>query len=99
MNRNVEIELSVALYHLRSPCSVVSPLEVKEAERASVVLPINHIIGGEESPVVHPKEVSVLLIVTCEDVKTVSVHYWCGVGGEASLRYRVLRLSRRGCEE
>ena len=99
MDWHVEIELSIALYDLRSPCSIVSPFEMEEAQGAAMVLPVDHVVGGEESPFVHPEEVGSIFIVTCEDVKAVAMHYWCGVGGEARLCYWVLCYSRCGCEE
>ena len=91
----VHIELPVALYHLLSPCSVftVVPLEVLQRRHSTMILPVHHILGGEEQPVFHLELIaSGIVLVVCGIEKHLAVvHHRRRVGGELRLHHRHLR--------
>ena len=55
-----------------------------------MVGPVYHVGSREQTPFVHPEEISLVLVVTGEDIQTVAAHHRSRVGAEASLNDRVL---------
>ncbi len=84
MNRAVEIEFSVAMDALGRPCSVLRPGDILfEGEYSAVILPVDHILGGEAVPVEHGVEVVYqgVFIVRGVQIQGVAVNHRSGVGG------------------
>ena len=90
MCTDVPVELAVALNCLRSPSPVVGPREALQGKGRAVVLPVHHVLRRIDAPLLHPKEVGAILVVTRIDVHCAVVHHRCRVACEPSLDKRVL---------
>ena len=55
-----------------------------------MVLPVYHILSGIDTPLLHPEEVGMILVMTGIDIHGAIVHHWCGVTGKPCLHEGVL---------
>ena len=90
MGTDVPVELAVALDALAGPGTVVSPAETFQREGASVVGPVHHVGRTIHTPLLHPEEVGIVLIMTRIDIDAVAVHHRSRVARKPGLHKRIL---------
>lgn len=91
-NGNIVVKFAITLDDLAGPCVCVGPGEGGKAHRRTVILPVLHIGTGDEVPVLHGVCCRAVLVMTCEDVDTVVIDHWRGVGRVDRLHNRVVGL-------
>ena len=60
-----------------------------------MILPVDHILGGVDTPLLHPEEVGIILIMTRIDIHGTIVYHGCRVTGKPRLHKGVLRQTER----
>ena len=92
--RAVHVELAVALHDARGPGPVVAvePLEVLERRNRTVVLPVHHVGGSVEQPVLHHEAFGKVVVMRGIEEDSVVVHHRCGVGGVLGLYDRHVQV-------
>ena len=90
MSTDVPIELTIALYALTRPCTIVCPTETFQSQRTSVICPVHHVGRTIDTPLLHPKEVCLVFIVPCIDIDPVTMYHRRGVAGKPCLHKRIL---------
>ena len=63
-----------------------------------MVLPVYHILGGIDTPFLHPEEIGIVLIVTGIDVHRTVINQRSRVAGKPCLNKRVLCHGRRSSQ-
>ncbi len=77
---DIPVVFTIALDGLCRPGTVIRPRKRTQVERRTMVCPVHHILGGIHTPFVHPKEVSLIFIMTGIYIETVSNNQRCWVG-------------------
>ena len=93
MCTDIPIVLTVALYRLTGPRTVVSPRETLQSQWRTMVGPVHHILGRINAPLLHPEEIGIILIMSSINIHPVTAYHWCGVACKPSLHKGVLCLS------
>ncbi len=89
---DIPIELTVTLTDLCGPGAVIGPFEGLKGQRRTTVGPVDHIGGAINTPLLHPEEVGIILVMSGIDIERVIMHKGCRVGGEAGLDDGVLSV-------
>ena len=94
---DIPIVLTIALYGLRGPGTVVGPREGGEAEGCAVVGPVDHVGTAVDAPFIHPEEVGTVLIMAGIYINAVTTDQGSRVGGEPCLHYRIATVLEADC--
>ena len=98
LSSHIPIPFAIALYCLTCPriVALLSPLECGCREDDAVVLPVLHVLGGENLPVGHAEVGGSVEVVTSEDIERLSAHHRSRVGRIGSAWYSNLCLQSYG---
>ena len=92
MGTDIPIKLAVPLHALACPCSVVGPRKTFQSEGRTVILPVDHILGGIHTPLLHPEEIGIVFVMTGVNVHGTVMNHRSRVRGKPSLNKRILGM-------